>query len=214
MDGGGNDKRQICREPDTMTRKLSDDSLDMLFRKARTYYSWADTPVSQEQIEEIYALARLGPTSANASPARLVWCRSESSKNQLADCVSASNRPKVLSAPVTVIIGMDMAFYEKFDQLFPHDPNVRFWFQGNAEVIRETALRNSSLQGAYLLMAARSIGLDCGPMSGFDKAKVDAAFFHGTTIETNFICSVGQGTDEKLFPRLPRLSFEDACRII
>jgi len=192
---------------------LSDRDLDTLFRTARTYYSWADTPVTRVQMQAIYDLTRMGPTSANCQPARFVWCESAEAKERLAACVSDGNRPKVLAAPATVVVGMDMAFYEKLPQLFPHDQTARSWFEGKPDVIRDTAFRNSTLQGAYLIMAARSLGLDCGPMSGFDKAKVDAAFFAGTTIETNFICSVGHGTEEKLFPRLPRLSFEEACEI-
>jgi nitroreductase len=192
---------------------LSDRDLDTIFRDARTYNCWADTPVTRVQIQAIYDLARMGPTSANSSPARFVWCESGEAKAMLADCVSDGNRPKVLSAPVTVIIGMDLAFYTKLPELFPHDQTARSWFEGKPDVIRDTAFRNSSLQGAYLIMAARAIGLDCGPMSGFDKAKVDAAFFAGTTIETNFICSIGHGTTERLFARLPRLPFEEACEI-
>lgn len=193
---------------------LSDRDLDTIFRSARTYNSWADTRVTRVQMQAIYDLARLGPTSANCSPARFVWCESDAAKAKLADCVSDANRPKVLAAPVTVIVGMDLAFYEKLPQLFPHDQTARSWFEGKPEVIRETALRNSSLQGAYLIMAARAIGLDTGPMSGFDKAKVDAAFFAGTTVEANFICSIGHGTTDRLFPRSPRLSFEEACEIL
>lgn len=193
---------------------LSDRDLDTIFRSARTYNGWADTPVTRVQMQAIYDLARMGPTSANCSPARFLWCESDAAKARLADCVSDANRPKVLAAPVTVIVGMDLAFYEKLPELFPHDPTARSWFEGKPDHIRETALRNSSLQGAYLIMAARAVGLDTGPMSGFDKAKVDAAFFAGTTVEANFICSIGHGTTERLFPRLPRLSFEEACEIL
>ena len=192
---------------------LSDRDLDTIFRSARTYYSWADTPVTRVQMQAIYDLARMGPTSANASPARFVWCESEEAKAKLAACVSDGNHPKVLQAPVTVIIGMDMAFYEKLPVLFPHDQTARSWFEGNEATVRDTAFRNSTLQGAYLMLAARAVGLDCGPMSGFDKPKVDAAFFAGTSVEANFICSIGHGTEEKLFPRLPRLAFEEACEI-
>ncbi len=192
---------------------LSDRDLDTIFRQARTYNSWADTPVTRVQMQAIYDLARMGPTSANAQPARFVWCESREAKEKLAACVSDGNRPKVLAAPVTVIVGMDMAFYEKLPDLFPHDQTARSWFEGKPDVIRDTAFRNSTLQGAYLIMAARSIGLDCGPMSGFDKAKVDEAFFAGTAIEANFLCSIGHGTEERLFGRLPRLSFEEACDI-
>lgn len=197
-----------------MKHILSDQDLDTIFRQARTYYSWEETPVSRVQIQAIYDLARMGPTSANTSPARFVFCESPAAKAKLADCVSEGNRAKVLQAPVTVIVGMDLAFYEKLPQLFPHDLSARSWFEGKPEHIRETALRNGTLQGAYLIIAARALGLDCGPMSGFDKAKVDAAFFAGTTVEANFICSIGHGTNEKLFPRLPRLTFEEACTII
>ena len=193
---------------------LSDRDLDTIFRSARTYNAWADTPVTRVQMQAIYDLARMGPTSANCSPARFLWCESDAAKARLADCVSGANRPKVLAAPVTVIVGMDIAFYEKLPELFPHDPTARSWFEGKPDHIRETALRNSSLQGAYLIMAARAVGLDTGPMSGFDKSKVDAAFFAGTTVEANFICSIGHGATERLFRRLPRLSFEEACEIL
>lgn len=193
---------------------LSDRDLDLLFRTARTYNSWADTPVSRVQIEAIYDLARMGPTSANMQPARFVFCESREARETLAACVSSTNAAKVLQAPVTVIVGMDMAFYEKAPQVFPHNPGAAEWFRGNDALIRETAMRNSSLQGAYLIMAARALGLGCGPMSGFDKAKVDAAFFEGTTIETNFICTLGHGTEENLFARSPRLSFDEACRVV
>ncbi len=192
---------------------LSDLDLDTIFRSARTYYSWADTPVTRVQMHAIYDLARMGPTSANASPARFVWCETDAAKARLAACVSDGNRPKVLQAPVTVIIGMDMQFYTRLPELFPHDQTARSWFEGNEATVRDTAFRNSTLQGAYLMLAARAVGLDCGPMSGFDKPKVDAAFFAGTSVETNFICSIGHGTEEKLFPRLPRLPFEEACVI-
>ncbi len=191
---------------------LSDRDLDLIFRTARTHNDWADTPVSDVQLQAIYDLMRMGPTSANCSPARLVFTKSEESRAKLADCVSEGNRGKVLQAPVTVIIGMDMKFYDKLPQLFPH-ADAKSWFTGSDELARETAFRNSSLQGAYLMMAARAIGLNCGPMSGFDKAQVDAAFFAGTSIETNFICALGYGTDVNLFPRSPRLSFEEAATI-
>ena len=192
---------------------LSDRDLDTIFRSARTYQSWADTPVTRVQMQAIYDLARMGPTSANCSPARFVWCESDAAKAKLADCVSDANRAKVLAAPVTVIVGMDLAFYERLPELFPHNPTARSWFEGNPDVIRDTAFRNATLQGAYLIMAARAVGLDTGPMSGFDKVKVDAAFFAGTTVEANFICSIGHGTTDNLFPRLPRLSFEEASEI-
>ena len=197
-----------------MTRALDDAALATLFTEARTHNGWTDKPIGDETLTALYDLTKMGPTSANCSPARFLWCESDAAKARLADCVSGANRPKVLAAPVTVIVGMDLAFYEKLPELFPHDPTARSWFEGKPDHIRETALRNSSLQGAYLIMAARAVGLDTGPMSGFDKAKVDAAFFAGTTVEANFICSIGHGTTERLFPRLPRLSFEEACEIL
>ncbi|MEM8825974.1 MAG: malonic semialdehyde reductase [Pseudomonadota bacterium] len=191
---------------------LSDRDLDLIFRNARSYSSWSDTPVSNVELHAVYDLMRMGPTSANCSPARLIFCTSPDAREKLAACVDDGNVDKVKAAPVTAIIGMDMEFHEKLPQLFPH-ADARSWFAGNDEKIRETAFRNSSLQGAYLMLAARSLGLDCGPMSGFDKAKVDAAFFAGTPVETNFICALGHGTEEKLFPRSPRFSFEEAADI-
>ncbi len=191
---------------------LDDAALDTLFRSARTYYSWAETPVSDDDLRRIYDLAVLGPTSANASPARFVFCRTVAAREKLAACVSAANAPKVRAAPVTVIIGMDLEFHEQLPKLFPH-ADARSWFAGNDAAIRATAFRNSSLQGAYLMLAARALGFDCGPMSGFDPAAVDAAFFAGTRVETNFICSIGHGTDEKLMARLPRLAFDEAATL-
>lgn len=192
---------------------LSDRDLELIFRSARTHNDWLDSPVSDVQLQAIYDLMRMGPTSANCSPARLVFAKSVDAREKLADCVSAGNRGKVLQAPVTVIIGMDAKFYDKLPYLFPH-ADARSWFAGNEELAHETAFRNSALQGAYLIIAARAIGLNCGPMSGFDKAKVDAAFFAGTDISTNFICALGYGTEKNLFPRSPRLTFEEAASIV
>ncbi len=194
-----------------MTR-LDPSALSQLFLDARTHYDWEEAPLPEDMPEQLYELMKFGPTSANCSPARLIFCASAEARAKLAACVMEANRPKVLQAPVTVIIGMDMAFIDRLSELFPHD-DAASWFRGNEALIHSTAFRNSSLQGAYLLMAARALGLDTGPMSGFDKAAVDAAFWTGTTVETNFICSLGHGTGRKLFPRLPRLSFDDACRI-
>ena len=191
---------------------LDDAALDTMFRTARTYSSWSATPVTDERLRTIYDLAKLGPTSANASPARFVFCRSGEARERLAGCVSAGNAAKVRAAPVTVIIGMDLEFHEQLPRLFPH-ADARSWFAGKPDAIRETAVRNSSLQGAYLMLAARALGIDCGPMSGFDKAAVDAAFFAGTMVETNFICALGHGTDDALFPRSPRLSFDEAAQL-
>ncbi|MCG2840112.1 malonic semialdehyde reductase [Sandaracinobacter sp. RS1-74] len=195
-----------------MPEFLPAEALDQLFEKARTHYDWEPAPLDEALLRRLYDLTKMGPTSANASPARFIFCTSAEARDKLASLASDANAPKIRSAPVTVIIGMDLAFHDKLPQLFPHT-DAKSWFEGNDALIRETAFRNSSLQGAWLIMAARALGLDTGPMSGFDKAGVDRAFWEGTQVETNFICSIGHGTGQKLFPRLPRLAFEDACRI-
>jgi nitroreductase len=191
---------------------LSDHALDVLFRKARSHNGWLDKPVSDEQIRQIYDLLKWGPTSANSCPARFVFVKSAAAKEKLKACLDEGNVEKSMTAPVVAIIGMDMEFYEKLPKLFPHT-DARAWFVGKPAKIEETAFRNSSLQGAYLIMAARSLGLDCGPMSGFDNAKLDAAFFPDGKIKSNFICAIGYGDESKLYPRGPRLDFEEACRI-
>lgn len=192
---------------------LSDEALDILFRKARSHNGWLDRPVTDEQIRQIYDLLKMGPTSANSCPARFVFIRSDSAKQKLRECLDEGNVEKSMTAPVVAIIGMDMEFYEKLDTLFPHT-DAKSWFVGKPDKIEETAFRNSSLQGAYLIMAARSLGLDCGPMSGFDNAKLDAAFFPDGKIKSNFICAIGYGDASKLYPRGPRLAFDEACRIV
>ncbi|WP_295757940.1 malonic semialdehyde reductase [Undibacterium sp.] len=191
---------------------LTPENLALLFNNARTHNEWQNKPVSDEQLHAIYDLMKWGPTSANCSPARLVFVKSEAEKNKLLACVGPGNQDKTRTAPVTVIIGMDMAFYEQLPTLFPH-ADARAWFEGNQALIDATAFRNSSLQGAYLMLAARALGLDCGPMSGFDADKVNAAFFSGTEIKANFICNLGYGDAAKLFPRSPRLAFDEACKI-
>lgn len=187
-------------------------ALDQLFLEARTHAHWSDRPVPEATLRRLYGLLRMGPTSANSCPARFVFCASRAARMRLAECCSPGNRPKVLAAPVTVIVGMDEKFYDRLPELFPHNPGARDWFLEPAAA-HATAFRNSSLQGAYLILAARALGLDCGPMSGFDAARVDAAFFAGTTVKSNFICSLGHGEAARLHPRGPRLAFEDACRI-
>jgi 3-hydroxypropanoate dehydrogenase len=191
---------------------LDNTAIDILFRHARTHNVWLDKPVTDQQLQQIYDLMKWGPTSANCSPARIVFVKSAEEKEKLVACMAAGNAAKTRQAPVTAIIGMDMAFYEKLPQLFPHT-DARAWFVGNQSLIDSTAFRNSSLQGGYLIMAARAVGLDCGPMSGFDADKVNATFFAGTTIKANFVCSLGYGDASKVFPRSPRLSFEEACSI-
>ena len=192
---------------------LADAALDQLFRDARTYYSWAETPVTNADLRALYDLLKLGPTSANSSPARFKFVRSAEAKERLAALVSGNNAGKVRAAPVTAIIGFDTKFYDRLPELFP-PADARSWFAGKDALARETAFRNASLQGAWLIMAARALGWDTGPMSGFDKEKVDAAFWGGTTVETDFLCSIGKGTTDALYPRLPRLPFEDAAEIV
>ena len=185
---------------------------EQLFDQARTHNGFTDRPVPEATLRQLYELMRWGPTSANCSPARIVFVSSAEAKARLLECVSAGNLEKTRQAPVTAVIGMDMAFYEQLPQLFPH-ADARSWFAGKPEAIQATAFRNSSLQGGYLIMAARALGLDCGPMSGFDAAKVDAAFWAGTEVRTNFLCNLGHGDADKLFARSPRLDFDTACRI-
>jgi 3-hydroxypropanoate dehydrogenase len=191
---------------------LDQSALATLFTEARTQNGWLPEDVPNEKLHALYDLMKWGPTSANCSPARIVFVKSAAEKEKLVACMSAGNAEKTRQAPVTAIIGMDMAFYEKLPQLFPH-ADARSWFAGNAPHIEATAFRNSSLQGGYFILAARAVGLDCGPMSGFDAAKVEAAFFAGTTVKANFVCSLGKGDPAKVFGRSPRLPFEQACRI-
>lgn len=194
-----------------MSRILTDDALDQLFRTARTHNELGGE-VSDETLRQLYDLVKWAPTSANGSPARFVFVKSAQAKEKLRPALSEGNLAKTLAAPVTVIVGHDLEFHEKLPYLFPH-ADARSWFAGNDEAIRTTAFRNGSLQGAYLILAARALGLDTGPMSGFDNAKVDEAFFAGTRIKSNFLVNLGVGQPEKLFPRSPRLPFDEAARI-
>jgi len=186
---------------------------EQLFTEARTQNGWLPEPVADATLQQLYDLLKWGPTSANCSPARFIFVRSAEAKEKLVACMSPGNAPKVQEAPVTVIVGMDMAFYERLPQLFPH-ADARSWFVGNQPMIDATAFRNSSLQGGYLIMAARALGLGCGPMSGFNAAKVDEAFWAGTTVKTNFVCSLGHGNPAKVFARSPRLGFDEACSLV
>jgi 3-hydroxypropanoate dehydrogenase len=186
---------------------------EQLFTEARTQNGFLPEPIPEAKLRELYELMKWGPTSANTSPARIVFVTSAEAKEKLLAGMSAGNQDKTRAAPVTAIVGMDMEFYEQLPRLFPH-VDARAWFTGNQAMIDATAFRNSSLQGAYLIMAARSLGLDAGPMSGFDAAKVDEAFFAGTKVKTNFIVNLGKGEPSKVLPRLPRLTFEEACRIV
>jgi 3-hydroxypropanoate dehydrogenase len=186
---------------------LNDDALNQLFREARTYNGYLDKPVSEAQLDSIWELMKYGPTSANCLPARLLWCTSDEAKQKLAALAMPANAEKILKAPVTVIIGMDMEFYEQLPELFPH-ADARSWFVGNDAMIESTAFRNSSLQGAYFIMAARALGLDTGAMSGFNNAAVDEAFFGGTKVKSNFISTLGYGDPASIFDRSPRPAFE------
>ena len=188
-------------------------ALRQLFDEARTHNAWQDQHVPEHLLHQLYDLMKWGPTSANCSPARIVFVQSQEAKARLAPCMSEGNRAKTLKAPVTALIGMDLAFYEHLPQLFPHNQDACNWFAGKPDLIAETAMRNSSLQGGYFILAARALGLDCGPMSGFDADAVNAEFFAGTDVTANFVCSLGYGDASALFPRSPRLSFEQACRI-
>jgi 3-hydroxypropanoate dehydrogenase len=195
-----------------MADRLNDIALDQLFRSARTRNGWTDRPVSEQLLRELYDLMKLGPTSANSCPARFVWVSSAEGKAKLSAAASKTNGPKIKAAPVTVIIGYDLDFAAKLPTLFPaRGKEMQAAFK-DPDIARMTAFRNGSLQGAYLIIAARSLGLDCGPMSGFNNETVDREFFAGTNIRSNFICSLGYGSDENLLPRNPRLSFDEAGR--
>jgi 3-hydroxypropanoate dehydrogenase len=196
-----------------MAAPLSDDALDRVFRTARTYNGYTDEAVGEDTLRAIWDLLKWGPTSANQEPLRIVWCVSQESKDKLAALASANNAPKIAKAPVTAILGMDMEFYEKLPRLFPH-ADARSWFLGNDGLIHESAFRNSTLQGAYFIIAARMLGLDTGPMSGFDSNKVNETFFAGTTYKVNFISTLGHGDPASIHGRLPRLDFEEANQLV
>ena len=190
------------------------ETLDLIYRNARTHSAWLDKPVDDALLKQAYDLARMGPTSANMCPMRVVFVKSREAKERLKPALDAGNLAKTMAAPVTAIIAMDIHFYEQLPKLFPH-VDAKAWFKDLPDNTLETiALRNSSLQGAYFMLAARSVGLDCGPMSGFNNAKVDAEFFAGTTVKSNFLCNLGYGDASKLYPRSPRLGFEEACKVL
>jgi 3-hydroxypropanoate dehydrogenase len=195
-----------------MTDALDDTAFDTLFRTARTQNRWQDRPVPDSKLEEIYDLLKYGPTSANSSPARFVFVRTAEGKARLKQALSPGNVEKTMTAPVIAIVAHDTAFYDKLPFLFPH-ADARSWFAGNPALAEVTAFRNGTLQGAYLIMAARAAGLDAGPMSGFDNAKLDGLFFSGTTWKSNFLVNLGYGDPAGLFPRSPRLSFDEAARL-
>jgi 3-hydroxypropanoate dehydrogenase len=211
-----------------MKQALDDRALDQIFREARTHSSWLDQPVPDDLLKQIYDLMKWGPTSANSSPARFVLIRSAAGKERLRPALSPGNVDKTMSAPVTVIVAYDLLFFDKLPKLFPHKPAMRELFASNPQLVESTAKRNSSLQGAYLMIAARALGLDCGPMSGFDNAKVDEEFFGAGKecegceqeffpaghVKSNFLCNLGYGDPAKLLPREPRLDFHEACTLL
>jgi 3-hydroxypropanoate dehydrogenase len=195
-------------------RPIDDLALDVIFRNARTQNGWLPTPVSDDELRAVYQLMRLGPTSGNSCPARLVFVRTPEAKARLLPALSPGNVEKTKAAPVTVIIGYDTSFYELLPKLFPHRPDMADNFRKNPVLAQTTAFRNGSLQGAYWMIAARALGLDVGGMSGFDNAKVDAEFFPDGRIKSNFLCNVGHGDPAKVMQRLPRLEFEEACTLL
>jgi 3-hydroxypropanoate dehydrogenase len=210
-----------------MNKVLDDEALDQLFRQARTHTGWLDKSVPDDTLRRLYDLLKWGPTSANASPARFVFLRTRAAKDRLRPSLAPGNVDKTMSAPVTVIVAYDLLFYNKLPKLFPHNPSMRSLFADNPQLVETTAKRNSSLQGAYLMVAARALGLDCGPMSGFDNAKLDEEFFAAGKecdgceqeffpaghVRSNFLSNLGYGDSSKLYPRAPRLEFTEACTL-
>lgn len=196
-----------------MTQALNDAALDQLFRTARTHNGWTKEGIEDATLHALYDLLKMGPTSANCSPARFVFVKSAAAKEKLKPALSPNNLEKTMAAPVTVIIANDMEFYEHLPKLFPH-ADAKSWFVGNPELSKATAFRNGTLQGAYLVLAARSLGLDTGPMSGFDIKKVDEAFFAGTSYTANFLVNLGHGDPSKIFGRSPRFDFDEVAQIV
>ncbi len=197
-----------------MGKTVNDEGLDLLFRQARSQNAWQDAPISDTMVRAMYDLMKWGPTSANCSPARFVFLTSPDAKERLVPHMLGTNVEKTRTASTVAIIAYDLEFYERIPELFPHNPEAKDWFSGDAQVAETTAFRNGTLQGAYLMIAARALGFDCGPMSGFDNAGVDQEFFPNSPLRSNFICAIGQGDPKGVFERSPRLSFEDACQIL
>ncbi len=197
-----------------MANTLDVNGLDLIFRQARSFGKWRDEPVEDDVLRAFYNLMKMGPTSANSSPARILFLRSPEAKERLRPALSATNLDKTMAAPMIALVAYDTRFYDLLPRLFPPNPNARSWFAGKDQHAETTAFRNSTLQGAYLIIAARALGFDCGPMSGFDNAKVDAEFFPDGRLKSNFLCCLGRGDPDGLAPRSPRLSFEEACEIL
>jgi 3-hydroxypropanoate dehydrogenase len=193
---------------------LSDSALDQLFRAARTQNGWLPIPVTETQLRAIHDLVKWGPTSANQQPLRVKFLTSAAAKAKLEPHLSAGNREKTMAAPAVALLGYDLEFYEHLPRMFPHAPTAKSWFTGSEESIRANAFRNGTLQAGYFILAARAVGLDCGPMSGFDATGVDAAFWAGTQVKTNIICNLGHGDPAKLFPRSPRFEFDEICQVL
>ena len=193
---------------------INDEALDLIFRAARTHNKWSDKPVSDTLLMALYDLMRWGPTSANTTPARLLFLTSQAAKERLRPHLNEGNREKTMKAPVVTVIGYDLDFPETLPKLFPNSPKMKEVFAGKPELVKTEALRNGSLQGGYFIIAARALGLDCGPMGGFDRDGVDKEFFAGTAIKSNFLCALGHGEPEGVYPRNPRLTFDEACKII
>ena len=195
---------------------VPEEALDILFRKARTHNGWLDKPVADDALRQLYDLMKWGPTSANSSPARILFLRSPEAKQRLLPALSPNNADKTMAAPVTAIIGYDTKFYDHLPRLFPHNQEARSWFANSPQFAETSAFRNGTLQGGYFILAARSVGLDCGPMSGFDNAKVDAEFFTGplASVKSNFLCNLGHGDPSKLLPRSPRFDFDEVCHLL
>jgi 3-hydroxypropanoate dehydrogenase len=194
--------------------RLNDDGLRLLFTEARTHNGWVDKPVTDAEIRQIFDVMRAGPTSANCSPARFIFVRTPAGKERLKPALSSGNLEKTMAAPVTAIIGYDLHFYDALPKLFPHNLDARSWFANSETVAQTTAFRNGTLQGAYFIIAARALGLDCGAMSGFDNAKVDAEFFPDGKVKSNFLLNIGHGDPSKLFGRSPRYDFDDVCTVL
>lgn len=206
--------RQAVREMRDRVSRADDATLDLLLRSARTHYGWVEKDVDDESLRALHDLAKWGPTSMNQQPARYVFVRSEAAKQRLAPALMEQNRAKMLSAPVTAIVAYDTRFHDYLPKLFPPNPKARDMFEANDAMREANAFRNGSMQGAYFILAARALGLDAGPMSGFDPAAVDEAFLRGTTWKSNFLCNLGYGDEEKIFVRLPRLEFEQVAQIV
>lgn len=197
-----------------MTKPIPDAALDQLFRDARTQNGWLPEPVPDATLQALYELVKMGPTSANQQPLRVKFLRTEAAKRRLEPLLSEGNRAKTMQAPVVAILGYDLAFYEHLPRMFPHNLSARSWFEGKPGAIQESAFRNGTLQAGYFIVAARALGLDCGPMGGIDAPGIDAAFWAGTEVKTNFVCALGRGDPSKVFGRLPRFDFAEVCELL